>query len=240
MRKYIVALSAAAGLLVFGAAGAQAATHPHHAISNATSACGAYCSDYSSLLLGPGTIMNAYVAGDTGAVPSHPGQPVNLKYASNSHPNEDFTLQQVGTVSQFCGSLLNSASVACIDFAGSEPSGIDYPAYELNWTPYGNESGYCAGTVGTPYNGKQVKLVTCGKSEGSLLIDEGNDLTTGGLTYDSYITGATSQFSHPYVLSVDPGSAGPANQVRLSAQNSLTGGVAKDSEMFAATAGPAA
>ena len=237
MRKYIVALSAAAGLLMFGAAGAQAATHPHHAIRNATEACGAYCSDFSSLLLGTGTIMNAYVAGDTGTVPSRPGQPVNLKYASNSHPNEDFQLEQVGTVSQFCpqggGDTLGANSVACLRYA-------TYTAYELDWSPFGNDSGYCAGTVGTPYNGMQVKLVRCGHSEGSLLIDEGNDDTVGGLTYDSYITGATSQFSHPYVLSVDPGTARPANQIKLSAQNTLTGGAARDAEMFTSQNGPAA
>ena len=233
MRKYIVALSAAAGLLMFGAAGAQAATHPHHAIRNATPACGAGCQDFSSLLLGTGTIMNAYVAGDTGEAPPRPGQAVNLKYASNSHPNEDFQIEKVGTVGQFCGSLLNTTSVACIDYSGAT-------AYELNWAPYGNESGYCAGTTGTPYNGKQVKLVNCGQSEGSLLINEGNSKTVGGLTYDSYITGATTQFSHPFVLSVDPGSARPANQIKLSAQNTLTGGAAKDAEMFTTQNGPVA
>ncbi|MGO9080647.1 MAG: hypothetical protein ACLQDY_16640 [Streptosporangiaceae bacterium] len=234
MRKYLIAMSAAAGLLMLGATGAQAAVHPHHAIRNATPACGVNCSDVSSLLLGTGTIVNAYISGDTGSVPAHPGQLVNLKLASNSHPNEDFQFEAVGTVSQFCGTLLSPVSVACLDYASNT-------AYELDWSPFGNDSGYCAGTVGTPGPDMPVRLVDCGRSEGSLLISEGNDYTAANSdVYDSFISGATTQFSHPYVLSVNAGTSRPDNQLQLVRQNTLTGGVAKDSEMFTSVAGPAA
>ena len=51
--------------------------------------------------LGRGTIQNAYVPGDNGTG-GKAGMEVNLNFASNSHPNEDFTGAQVGTLLNFC------------------------------------------------------------------------------------------------------------------------------------------
>jgi hypothetical protein len=236
-----------------GATSAMAASHPHSrtAIRNATPACGSYCQDFSSRLLGPRTIANAYVSGDTGAVPGHPGQDVTLKYASNSHPNEDFNVQQVGFVSDFCRSntnpdgILRSTSVACIDYYGN-------PVYELDWTPFGNDSGYCAGTMGTPYNGMNVKLVDCGSTEGSLFIQDNSNAgpatngcsNTSGNTSDTgpnfsdYISGATTQFSHPYVATVNAGTHRPDNQLQLWRRNVLTGGSIRDAQEWCFQDGP--
>ncbi len=247
--KGAVVLAATASLAVMGATSAMASTHPHSrtAIRNATPACGANCQDFSSRLLGPNTIANAYVSGDTGSVPSRPGQDITLKFASNAHPNEDFNVQQVGFVSDYCRSntnpdgILSSTSVACIDFFGS-------PVYELDWTPFGNDSGYCAGTTGTPYNGMNVKLVDCGTTEGSLFIqDNANagvstdncaDTSDTGVDYSDYISGATTQFSHPYVATVNAGTSRPDNQVQLWRRNVLTGGSIRDAQEFCFQNGP--
>jgi hypothetical protein len=80
-----VAASAAIGLT--GAGSVSAAT-TQHARPNATDACGTECFDASSELLGAGAILNAYIPGDTG-VGGRVGQKLMLKFASNSHPNED-------------------------------------------------------------------------------------------------------------------------------------------------------
>jgi len=244
--KGAVVVAATAALAMTGGTAAMASAHPHNAKVNATTACGANCQDFSSQLLGPGTIANAYVAGGTGAIPPSPGQPVNMKFASNERPNEDFTVQQVGFVSDFCGNGLSKTSVACIHFFNS-------PVYELDWSPFGNDSGYCAGTTGTPFNGKQVKLVDCGTTEGSLWIQQNsnaglstdncatpNPPTNDGVDFSAYISGATQYFSHPFVATVNAGTAGPANQIQLWRENTLTGGTIRDSQEFCFQNGPVA
>jgi hypothetical protein len=238
MRKLI--LGAAAGfaaiaLSVAGTTAASATVRP-----NATPACGSNCQDFSSLLLGRGTILNAYVSGDTGVAPAKPGQDVNFNLASNERPNEDWQYEAVGFVGQFCQSGLNPAgplaatSVACIDFR-------HFPAFELNWAPWGNQSGYCAGTTGATVAGQNVKLVACGTTAGSILIvDTAHVKLAHGHLYAPAISGATTLFSHPYVFTTDPGTTKPINQLKLRQENLLTGNVAQDSQEFTYVNGPAA
>ena len=250
-------MAAATAALAIPAGAAMAATPhhvkhvAHHAIHNATSSCGANCSDFSSLLLGPNVITNAYIPGDTGAVLSRGGQPVNMLNASNSRPNADFTIAPLGTTRNYCRSdanpngILPSNSVACTQFAGST-------VYELDWAPYGNDSGYCIGSSGTPVNGKPLTLVRCGSTQGSLMIQQNNTAaastdgcagaaptsTTGSADFSAYISAATTAFSHPYVVTVDTGTQRPENQLKLQQQN-LQFGVPKDSQEFCFQDGPA-
>ncbi len=226
MRKMIIALAAASSLLAFGATAAQAAVKPR---PNATPACGAQCIDIFSRVLGHHTILNAYVPGDTG-VGGKVGQKLNLKFASNSHPNEDFTLAADGTVSQFCGTELAPTSVACIHYGSSE-------VLELNWTPYGNETDLCAGTSGTIFSGENVTLQQCGVYEGTLFIVDSDNTQHG---YSPLIDGASASFSHPEVVTVDPGTVHPTNQIKVETENTLTGGVIPDSQLFLGFPGPVA
>jgi hypothetical protein len=231
MRKTIIALAAAASLLTLGATtAAQAAvTAKPTARPDATPACGPQCIDIFSPVLGHHTILNAYVPGDHG-VGGKPGQKLNLKFASNSHPNEDFTLAADGTVSQFCGTELSSTSVACLHYGSN-------PVLELNWTPYGNETDLCAGTSGTIFSGENVTLQPCGVYEGTLFIVDSNN-TQGG--FSPLIDGASASFSHPEVVTVDPGTAHPTNQIKVETENTLTGGVIPDTQLFTGFPGPAA
>ncbi len=226
MRKMIIALAAASSLLAFGATAAQAAVKPK---PNATPACGAQCIDIFSRVLGHHTILNAYVPGDTG-VGGKVGQKLNLKFASNSHPNEDFTLAADGTVSQFCGTELAPTSVACLHYGSSE-------VLELNWTPYGNETDLCAGTSGTIFSGENVTLQQCGVYEGTLFIVDSDNTQHG---YSPLIDGASASFSHPEVVTVDPGTVHPTNQIKVATENTLTGGVIPDTQLFLGFPGPVA
>ena len=226
MRKMIIALAAASSLLAFGATAAQAAVKPR---PNATPACGPQCIDIFSRVLGHHTILNAYVPGDTG-VGGRAGQKLNLKFASNSHPNEDFTLAADGTVSQFCGTELAPTSVACIHYGSSE-------VLELNWTPYGNETDLCAGTSGTIFSGENVTLQRCGVYEGTLFIVDSDNTQHG---YSPLIDGASASFSHPEVVTVDPGTVHPTNQIKVETENTLTGGVIPDTQLFLGFPGPVA
>ncbi len=214
---------------------ATAATKPS-VKPDATPACGYYCFNLWSLTLGRNTIQNAYVPGDTG-VGGKVGQKVNMNYASNSHPNEDFTGAQVGTLADFCpnygGTGLAQTSYVCINY----PSG--YPVYESNWSPFGNESGLCVAAYAPVYSGENVTLQWCGSSAASLWVgDLANGTTSHGRPYVPWVNGASTSFSHPLVLTVDPGTKKPINQLRLQSLNKLTGGVAPDTQQFTFNFGP--
>jgi hypothetical protein len=225
-----VAVTTMVGLSAGMANAATTKVHP-----NATPACGFNCFNLSSLTLGRGTIQNAYIAGDTG-VGGKVGQKVNLNFASNSHPNEDFTGAQVGTLLNFCpnygGSGLSQTSYVCINY----PSG--YPVFESNWSPFGNQSGLCVGAWLPVYAGENVTLQNCGTSTTTMWVgDLANGTVHHGHLYVPWVNGASSNFSHPLTLQVDPGTQRPINQLKLANLNTLTGGVSPDSQEFTFTIG---
>jgi hypothetical protein len=223
--------------LGFSAAGAANAT----VSPNATAACGTNCYNISSRILGPNTLLNAYVPGDTGTG-AKAGQVINMKQGSNASPNEDFVLDRIGTVASQCRSFFNpdgillSNSVLCQAANGFR----NKPAYEVNFAPFGNETGLCAGTTGTPVSGLQVRLTGCGTTEGTLVV-QGSPTTVGtpAVTYHTYISGATSTFSHPYVFTVNTGTSSPQNLIQLQQENLLTGSTPASNQLFLATPSPA-
>ncbi|HXP20751.1 MAG TPA: hypothetical protein VN840_14000 [Streptosporangiaceae bacterium] len=232
MRKMITALSTAAALLTLGASAAQASVHP--GTPRATPACGAQCFALSSLELGPRVIQNAYVPGDTG-VGGKIGQKLDLQRASNSHPNEDFSGAQVGVLGSFCGGLIPAESYVCINY----PS--NYPVFESDWTPFGNETGLCAGLAAPGLNGQNVTLQACGAGAPTLWVgDLANATAYDGRAYTPWVNASDPNFSHPLVLTVDPGSTRPGNQLKAERLNLLTGHVVRDSQEFTLRFGPVA
>jgi hypothetical protein len=229
MRKFIVAISAAAGLLLAGASAAQASVH--HGRPNVTPACGDNCFAVSSLLLGTGTVQNAWIYGDTG-VGGHVGNLVNLKFESNSHPNEDFTDYAIenGTlesVADFCDAWpapqsFSPTSYVCQHYAS-------FPVFEASWSPYGNESGLCVGVARANANNQNVTLRDCGASDNTLWIA---DLANSSGLYTPWINGGDLHFSQPLVLTVNAGSSHPDNQLKLERERLLTGGTPRDNQMF--------
>jgi hypothetical protein len=131
----LAAAAAAVMVIVLPGAGAASAA-AQHLKPNATQACGHHCHDLSSLLLGPGMIMNAYVPGDTGTG-GRTGQQLTLKFASNSRPNEDFTdyafeAGRPEMVASFCATWpapqsFNPLSYVCQNYSES-------PVYEFSET----------------------------------------------------------------------------------------------------------
>jgi hypothetical protein len=228
-----VAVTTAIGLV--GAGAASAATH--HAKPNATEACGDNCINVYSELLGPDAIQNAYINGDTG-VGGKVGTKVNLKFASNSHPNEDFTdyafeNDTLEPVADFCDAWpapqsFNPTSYVCQNY-------IDFPVIETSWSPFGNESGLCAGVARAGVNNQNVTLQNCGDSDNTLWII---DLANCGGDYCPVVNGGDTNFSHPLVLTVNAGSSHPHNQLLLQRENLLTGSVPADNQAFSFTIGP--
>ena len=224
-----VAVTSVIGLS--GASAASASVRPA-----ATPACGFNCFNLFSLVLGPHTIQNAYVPGDTGTG-GRAGIEVNLNFASNSHPNEDFTGAQVGTLLNFCpnfgGSGLSATAYVCINY----PS--NYPVFESNWSPFGNQSGLCVGAFQPVFSGENVTLQNCGSQTSTIWVGDLKNATFhNGHLYTPWVNGASTNFSHPLTLQVDPGTQRPINQLKLANLNTLTGGVSPDSQEFTLTFGP--
>jgi hypothetical protein len=252
-----VAVTTAIGMV--GAGAASAATH--HAKPNATEACGGNCYNIFSYELGDNTILNAYIHGDTG-LGGKVGQKLILKFASNSHPNEDFTDYAVSngtqeTVADFCDAWpapqsFNPLSYVCQNYFA------DF-VFEWSWSPFGNESGLCAGVARAGVNGENVTLQNCGDSDNTLWIADGAlgfddlgvragakpslgvDPTTCDqeFVFCPWVNGGDTQFSHPLVMTVNAGSSHPNNQVLVQRENLLTGGVPEDQQEFASFTGSA-
>jgi hypothetical protein len=226
----------AAGVAITSVIGLSAASVASAATTankpNATPACGFNCFSLSSLTLGTGTIQNAYVPGDTGSG-GRVGQRANMNFASNTHPNEDFTGAQVGTLGDFCGTLLSLTSYVCIHYPNR------YPVFESNWSPFGNQSGLCVGAFTPVFSGENATLQNCGSSPSTIWVgDLANATTHRGRLYTPWVNGASTNFSHPLTLQVDPGTKQPINQLKLANLNTLTGGVSPDSQEFTLRFGP--
>jgi len=229
-----VAISSVIGLSA--ATMASAATAQPSAKPAATPACGFNCFNLSSLTLGLRTIQNAYIPGDTGTG-GKVGQRLNLNFASNSHPNEDFTGAQVGTLLDFCpnfgGTGLSQTSYVCINYPSS------YPVFESDWSPFGNESGLCAGAQLPVASGESVTLQNCGTTASTIWVgDLANATIRFGRVYLPWVNGASTNFSHQLTLTVDPGTAKPINQLKLQTLNKLTGGTVPDTQEFTFFFGP--
>lgn len=232
MRKVIMALSTAVALLTLGATAAQASV-PSSA-PGATPACGANCFVLSSLELGTGVIQNAYVPHDRG-VGGRVGQEVDLRTASNNRPNEDFTGAKVGVLGSYCGGLISGESYVCINYPGN------FPVFESDWSPFGNETGLCAGVARAGLNNENVTLQTCGTSANTLWVGDLRDaISHHGHLYTPWVSAAAPNFSHPLVLTVDAGSGRPGNQLKAARLNLLTGGVVPDAQEFTLRNGPVA
>jgi len=148
-----------------GAAGAMSA-------NAATPSCGASCINVFSPLFGthrsPGFVLDVLRQGEK------VGQPIILFRASNFDPAEDFVVSYQGLVSDFFAAGLVSSAVELHYGGGSTlPSGVktaDNPAFELEYAPYGVQSGLCAGVGATAAQGGKVSLQPCGVSSKTVWI----------------------------------------------------------------------
>jgi len=213
-----------------------------------TVACGSNCVSIFSDQLGSGTTMNAFVNGDTGAG-GRVGTPVNMHVAGNFRPNGDFTPSLSGFVFQFCGFLANDF------FSPTSFVCTHYPLFavlELNWSPFGNQTGFCAGVKSAVAN-TQVTLQPCGTTAKTVWIADRIHSTTGSnclipasppvspgdpsVNFCPLINGGDTNFSQPLVLTLDTGTNRPTNQLKLE-RELLVGSVARSNQQFAFFFGP--
>jgi hypothetical protein len=201
--------AAAATLTLVGGLGAAGASAAGTA-GAATPSCGWTCIDIFSRDYGthhhPGFVL------DVLRQANKVGQPIILFRTSNSDPGEDFTIAYQGRVSDFAAVGLMSPALALHYGGGCQFFDIHkqtctkyYPddhAYEIEYAPYGVDSGLCIGVPSTAAQNNPVSLQPCGASSKAVWVVDIAHSTGRSLfhLYVPLINGSDTNFSHPFVL----------------------------------------
>ena len=196
--------AAAATLTLVAGAGAVAAT----SASAATPSCGFSCIEVFNHDFG--THAHPNFVQDTLRQGEKVGQPQILFRVSNSDPAEDYTFSYQGLVSDFFAAGLVSAAVD-LHYGKGAVGFPDDAAFELQYSPYGVDSGLCSGVASTAVSGEKVTLEPCGVSAKTVWIVDSADTAAHG--YVPFINGSDTNFSQPFVLTY-PSSAYPTDKPR--------------------------
>ena len=208
----------ATALTLLGGAGAAGAATAG-AANAATPSCGPSCIDIFShdfgTLANPGFLLDVYKRGQ------NVGQPIILFRSSNADPALDFTFADQGTVADFFAAGLVSPALAlhygCIPLGANPKTGnfpdcfgtqstVNLEAFELEYAPYGADTGLCMGVAATAAQGGKVSLQPCGVSSKTVwVIDILDDILNPSFSVP-LINGSNTNFSHPFVLTYPAGS----------------------------------
>ncbi len=191
-------LAAAATMTLIGGVGAMGTL----TANAATPSCGGFCVNVFSRDFGTHASPNFVL--DTLRQGEKVGQPQILFRTANFDPAEDYTFSYQGTVADFFAADLVSAAVNLHYSADS--------AWEIQYSPYGVDSGLCAGVAATAVAGEKVTLQPCGVSAKTVWIYDAADSIHGG-SYAPAINGSDTNFSQPFVLTY-PASAYPTDMPR--------------------------
>ena len=224
MRKVSIALSAVGALLMLGATTAAQASS--RSVPDATPACGGGCFNLYSLAFGHNQIQSANVPGNNGTG-GKVGQTINLKGATDSSPNEDFSGGFVGTVAQLCPEGQLSPYICNFYGTNSQWQG-KFPVYESNWSPFGNESDLCIGVATPAFTNENVTLRPCGVGSSTFWVA---DLSNAHIGYTPFLNGSDTNFTHPLVLTVVTGPK-IGNRLRVVRENLLSHGFVANEQMF--------
>jgi hypothetical protein len=197
--------AASAALTLIGGVGAISTL----SASAATPSCGHSCIDLFNRQFSshsnPSFVQDVYRQGEK------VGQPIILFRQSNSDPAEDFTVSYQGQVSDFYAAGLVTSSLdlhyggGCELYIPNSTTKCDvfYPddfAFEVEYSPYGVDSGLCVGTAATATAGSEVSLEPCGVSAKTVWVQDVDNATGFVDSYTPFINGSDTNFSHPYVL----------------------------------------
>ncbi len=207
-------LAAAATLTLVGGVGAAGAI----SASAATPSCGFGCVDIFNHDFGTHATPNFVL--DTLRQGEKVGQPQILFRVANSDPAEDYTFSYQGTVADFFAAKLVSAAVD-LHYGGGAKGFPNDAAFEIQYSPYGVDSGLCMGVAATAVAGEKVTLQPCGVTSKTVWIVDAQDTVRHG--YVPLINGSDTNFSQPYVLTY-PSASYPTDQPRAALYvSNLTG-----------------
>jgi hypothetical protein len=211
-------LAGAVALALVGGVGAAGAL----SASAATPSCGNNCINVFSRQFGthrsPNFVMDVLRQG------ARVNQPIILFRSSNADPAEDFTVAFQGLVSDFFAAGLVSSAVN-LHYGDGSVIAQDEPAIELEYAPFGVDSGLCVGLATTAISGEGVTLQPCGVSAKTVWILDTFDQSFPAFLhgYVPLINGSTTNFSHPHVMTY-PSNGFPTDRPRPQIQvRNLTG-----------------
>lgn len=243
--------AAAATLILASGVGAAGALTAGTA-SAATPSCGASCVNvFPRVYDQGGNVGDPQFVADVFRQGEKAGQPVILFRAANYDPAEDWSAAYSGTVADFYAAGMVSSAVAlhygCVNnavpVANAEiPCAAGFTnddAYEIEYAPYGVDSGLCMGVAVTAVPGAGVSLQPCGVSARTVWIEDTVDSPT--VPYYAAINGSDTNFSDPFVLTY-PSSAYPTNvpraQVTVANLSKFASGPTdNDNQLWTATVG---
>jgi hypothetical protein len=193
--------AATATLTLVGGAGAMGALTAGSA-SAATPSCGDTCVEFFSAEFANDGSPNFVL--DTLRQGEKVGQPQILFRTSDTDPALDYTISDQGLVSDFYAAGLVSSAVE-LHYGGGitsvEPGGDGFPdleAYEIEYSPYGVDSGLCTGVAATATANEKVTLQPCGESSRTVWIIDSEDTDINSNA--PLINGSDDNFSQPFVL----------------------------------------
>jgi hypothetical protein len=217
-------MPAVAAGLILACGLSAAATVPAGA---STTQCGSACVQIFSKLYGPGFVESAF-QGIAAA-----GQPTVLHAASDSDPTGDFInpLGHPVLVSTFYAEGMVSAAVNA--HYGTEP------AVQVEYAPYGQPTGLCAGVATTAYQNEGLSLQPCTTPGTTVFIIDHNDSPGTWPAYFPIVDASTTDFTHPYTMTIDGNPAHkPFPQITLQRMHGNPTDV-PDNQLWEAPAGPA-
>jgi hypothetical protein len=157
------------------------------------------------------------------------GQPIILFRSSNADPAEDWTITDQGPASGFYAIGLLSPELALhygctpgaiVSIAGSQvvcqAGSKDEIAYQLQYSPFGVDSGLCMGVAATAVAGEAVALEPCGVTSKTVWLQDTtpNDESPSMAGFWAAINGSGTDFSNPAVLTY-PNDANPVDKPRV-------------------------
>jgi len=201
--------------------------------------CAGTCFSLYSRKLGISATMNAHIPGDEGTG-GRAGRDINVHLARNSRPNENFVPSAIGQVSQFCGADVHdffaANSYACRNYP-------DFWVFEAQWSPFGNESGLCAGVAAAGRSNEDVTLQPCGVSARTVWIGDRSNGRGGDCRYPGnycpWVNGSDASSSQPLALTLDTSTVTPPDRLKVEPL-ALSNGIAADNQEFAYFWGPVA
>ncbi len=217
-------LATAATLALVGGVGTAGVLGTAGAANAATPSCGGTCVNIFSQEFGHHSDPNFIL--DVQGGRAHIGQNIILYRGSNNDSAEDFRLEAQGTVADFYLAGMVSAGLAlhygCVP--NDSPGGptcfglnksFNDPAFEIEYTPNGQDSGLCVGVANTATQEEHVTLQECGASSKTVWAVDiyDNPIESFFLHYYPLINGSDTNFSQPYVLTY-PQSGYPTDKPR--------------------------
>jgi hypothetical protein len=131
------------------------------------------------------------------------GQPAILGAASGSNPAEDFMPVVLGS-----GHVSDFYAAGMVSPAVNSHFG-NLPALQLQYTPSGKATGLCSGAPDTAYQNEALSLQPCSTPGTTVFIIDPAVAPGSGSGYFAIIDGATTDFSHPFVMTYKHESPAP-------------------------------